>query len=546
MGIDAQSPSQLDGSSAGRELLRRAREEAIGLFLPLPHQRNLLLDDSRETWLIAANRGGKSEVGAVKTVLLALGMHPTIAMPVPNRGVAVALSFELSLSVSLDKILTWMPREAIESIPNMTTNKTLKIRDDWGGSEIDFRSQDQGREKLQGMAYHHGWVDEELEEYEYYLELKTRLIDYKGYLTCTMTPLKGLTWVFMKIVQGLARQPGSGVRVFSASIHDNTSLDPIEVERFLRDLPDDQRRARGYGEFINISGLPIFDRVALSERSADREETAPKVKERWTDVDEAPDHGTWAHADGGDLWVWRPPDAGHRYAIGVDASEGTPGGDQAYIQVVDASTLEQCAEWCGHITPHRLAHATVSLAKRYNDALVTIEVTGGWGSATMDRAQELLPAHRFYRRIAEHRDDGALAKGRMLGFSTNKATKPIAVSDMQEWARDDVTRIRSTRLIGQMQTFVQLGAGKTGAIVGCNDDAVMAMAVCLQGAKQVPLQATLKAVNTATRREKVPDPAIEKKKRGTPRVVRAMARALSRWMRPKNELDREPRGPQNG
>ena len=63
---------------------------------------------------------------------------------------------------------------------------------------IGFKSCDQGREKFQGSSLDFVWFDEESPEDIYY-ECRMRVLDKKGDIFGTMTPLKGLTFIYREI-----------------------------------------------------------------------------------------------------------------------------------------------------------------------------------------------------------------------------------------------------------------------------------------------------------------------------------------------------------
>ncbi|MFQ9738715.1 MAG: terminase large subunit domain-containing protein [Christensenellaceae bacterium] len=75
----------------------------------------------------------------------------------------------------------------------------IRVRNSFGGiSVIGFKSCDQGREKFQGASLDFVWFDEEPPK-EIYEECRMRVVDRRGELFGTMTPLKGLTFVYEEI-----------------------------------------------------------------------------------------------------------------------------------------------------------------------------------------------------------------------------------------------------------------------------------------------------------------------------------------------------------
>jgi hypothetical protein len=74
------------------------------------------------------------------------------------------------------------------------------------------------------------------------------------------------------------------------------------------------------------------------------------------------------------LIVYRPPERGHSYVIGVDPAEGLPGGDDTSIHVVDRKSGEEVAMLAGKLEPKRVTPETVAdLGVWYNAADVLVE-----------------------------------------------------------------------------------------------------------------------------------------------------------------------------
>ncbi len=78
-------------------------------------------------------------------------------------------------------------------------NRLCAYQNVFGGtSKVAFKSCDQGREKFQGASLDFVWFDEEPPK-DVYDECRMRVIDRVGDIWGTMTPLKGLTWVYDEI-----------------------------------------------------------------------------------------------------------------------------------------------------------------------------------------------------------------------------------------------------------------------------------------------------------------------------------------------------------
>lgn len=128
----------------------------------------------------------------------------------------------------------------------------MLIKNVFGGlSKIVFKSCDQGREKFQGASLDFVWFDEE-PPLDIYRECKMRVLDKRGEIWGTMTPLKGLTWVYDEIYMNSGGDP----EVWHEHIEwsDNPFLDKREIERVSASLDESELAMRRYGRFSVSEG----------------------------------------------------------------------------------------------------------------------------------------------------------------------------------------------------------------------------------------------------------------------------------------------------
>lgn len=216
----------------------------------------------RNRWVFGGNRSGKTECGAVEAVWMARGIHPFRTNRENVFGWVVSVSFEVQRDVAQSKILHYLPPEWIEDIimhsgtkssPTVGVIDTIVVRNVFGGlSKIGFKSADQGREKFQGASLDFVWFDEE-PPFDIYEECKMRVLDRKGELFGTMTPLKGLTWVYDEIY--LNRYDNKEVHYTQMEWADNPFLDTEEIALLTSGMSDDSLCSRRYGHFQAHSGL---------------------------------------------------------------------------------------------------------------------------------------------------------------------------------------------------------------------------------------------------------------------------------------------------
>ncbi|MCX4286417.1 MAG: terminase family protein, partial [Clostridia bacterium] len=162
----------------------------------------------RNRWVFGGNRSGKTECGAVETVWLSRGIHPFRANKPDTSCWVVSLSQQVQRDVAQQKILYYLDKNWIEEVVMISGAKSspeygiidyIEVKNVFGGlSRIAFKSCEAGREKFQGASLDFVWFDEEPPK-DIYEECKMRILDRRGHLFATMTPLKGLTWVHDEI-----------------------------------------------------------------------------------------------------------------------------------------------------------------------------------------------------------------------------------------------------------------------------------------------------------------------------------------------------------
>jgi len=222
----------------------------------------------RNRWVFGGNRTGKTECGAVEAVWFARGNHPFRPLNAPTVGWVVSPTLEVQRDVAQQKILNYLDpswitqvvmRKGSQGNPAGGIIDYIMIQSVHGGqSRIGFKSADQGRGSFQGTALDWVWFDEEPPE-DVYRECAMRVLDRAGELWGTMTPLRGLTWVYEEIEQNRHNDPE--VWHLRMTWADNPFLRPAEVARLEAVMDETVRQTRRDGRFAAGSGLvyPEFD-----------------------------------------------------------------------------------------------------------------------------------------------------------------------------------------------------------------------------------------------------------------------------------------------
>ncbi len=253
-----------------REIMRRQNDALAGYNRDIVHQKQMAFHrcQKRNRWVFGGNRSGKTECGAVESVWLALGIHPYRQNRDNVFGWVVSVSQQVQRDVAQAKILKYLPsryifdiimREGKRSSPQYGVIDHIIVKNELGGtSKIGFKSCDQGREKFQGASLDFVWFDEEPPK-DIYDECRMRVFDKCGDIFGTMTPLKGLTWVYDEIELNQSNNPEVWCEYMQWS--DNPYLDKREVKAMESVVSKEEQQSRRFGKFSTGEGLvyPEFD-----------------------------------------------------------------------------------------------------------------------------------------------------------------------------------------------------------------------------------------------------------------------------------------------
>ena len=184
-------------------------------------------------------------------------------------------------------------------------------------------------------------------------------------------------------------------------------------------------------------------------------------------------------------WIWEPANYTKSYIVCADVGRGDSA-DYSAFHVIDVESLEQVAEYKGRINTKDFGNMLVSIATEYNDAILIIENNNiGW--ATIQQVIDRDYPNLFYTSKdlqyvdvqhqvtnKHYREERKM----VAGFSTTSKTRPLIISKLEEFFREESVVVRSNRLIDELQTFVYIN-NRAEAMRGYNDDLVMSFAIGL-------------------------------------------------------------------
>jgi len=201
--------------------------------------------------LFWGNRVGKTEWGGQETGEYATLHHPHRKLKAPFEIWCACPSFDVQEHTTQQKLLRYIPREAIKRVEYLR-GRIIKKIEMLNGVTILFKSYEQNREKFQGAGVRLIWFDEEppkdiWEECFVRVEAGQQLD-----VILTMTAIKGMTWVYDTIYLDTANPD---LFVSEAGWDDNPWLTESQKQQMSRGLSENAIKVRRDGKFVKRVGL---------------------------------------------------------------------------------------------------------------------------------------------------------------------------------------------------------------------------------------------------------------------------------------------------
>jgi len=425
----------------------------------------------RTTVLFGGNFSAKTFINVESCVECCLGGFPWARPPV--NVMLLGLAAEEAREAFQEYIELFVPPDMV--IRSTTREELTKVVRFKNGSKLVTRTAGQGRENLQGSRLHMVGIDEE-PPWSVFKELRMRLrADAQMRILITMTPLKGYSLVYKNLVQ---RKEELGVRVIQAAIFENGTA-PCQTcglnrQEYAERLGGMDKvgtplawalchRCRGYGVEPRVSQVEVDEIEALyqdvpaelsarlygtwSDLMSNKVLTADDVAMLESKIKEPTilDDGTK---------VWSLPQPGKQYVVGVDTGGGR-GYDETVIDVYEAYSGEQVAQWCDKDTPEFMAATQVrDLVKDYNNAMVWVEIPGP-GYALLE-ALKALGTFRYYEQRRYDRAHREVVDQR-IGWHSSVRGRDMILRNLLMALRTGELTIRDAETVAQLKMLSEDG-----------------------------------------------------------------------------------------
>jgi hypothetical protein len=197
-----------------------------------------------------------------------------------------------------------------------------------------------------------------------------------------------------------------------------------------------------------------------------------KLFKKWVNKGELEKEADLWDTDGA-LWVFKEPQDGHDYMMGIDVAEGVgDDGDNSCIEVFDQTTLEQVAEFYSNkIPPYIFAQVVNEVGIYFNHALAIIENMGPGGAVLSNLQHELSYDNIYFEKQG---------KNPAPGVRMTLSNRPLILEALQRRLMNENIGVNSSRFVGELTTFIyDPQTRKAECLKGKHDDAIIAAGVAI-------------------------------------------------------------------
>jgi len=178
------------------------------------------------------------------------------------------------------------------------------------------------------------------------------------------------------------------------------------------------------------------------------------------------------------FWIWEEHDPTCNYLMVVDVARGDAA-DYSTFHILKLETLEIVGEYQGKPTPDMYANMLNQVGREYGGCMLVVE-NNNIGYTVLDKLIEHQYPNLYYSIKSTHeyieQHQAEVINSAVPGFTTSMKTRPLIVAKLEEFIRNKLIKIYSSRLINEMKTFIWKN-GKPQAMKGYHDDLVMALAI---------------------------------------------------------------------
>ena len=195
------------------------------------------------------------------------------------------------------------------------------------------------------------------------------------------------------------------------------------------------------------------------------------------------------------FWIWEEFDPACNYLMVADVARGD-GEDFSTFHIIKLETVEVVGEYQGKCTPDMFANLLNQVGREFGGCMLVVE-NNNIGYTVLDKLIEYNYPNLYYSVKSTHeyieQYQAEARSSAVPGFSTSMKTRPLSIAKLEEFVRNKLIKVYSSRTVNEMKTFIWRN-GKPQAMKGYHDDLIMALAIACW-VRDTALQANARELN---------------------------------------------------
>jgi len=178
------------------------------------------------------------------------------------------------------------------------------------------------------------------------------------------------------------------------------------------------------------------------------------------------------------FWIWEEYKPENSYLMVADVARGD-GKDFSVFHIVNLETMGVIAEYQGKPTPDLFANMLNQIGREYGGCMLVVE-NNSIGHTVLTKLIEMDYPNLYHSIKSTHeyvdQHQAEYMTSAIPGFTNSLKTRPLVIAKLEEFIRNKLITIYSSRLTNELKTFIWYN-GRPQAMRSYNDDLVMALAI---------------------------------------------------------------------
>ena len=195
------------------------------------------------------------------------------------------------------------------------------------------------------------------------------------------------------------------------------------------------------------------------------------------------------------FWLWEEFDPTCTYLMTADVARGDAT-DFSTFHILKLETLEIIGEYQGKPSLDMFASMLNQTGREFGNAMLVVE-NNNVGYSVLDKMTEQAYPNLYHSIKSTHeyieQHQAEIKTSAIAGFTTSMKTRPLIIAKLEEFIRNKLITIYSSRTVNEMKTFIWRN-GRPQAMKGYNDDLIMALAIACW-VRDTALQASARDLN---------------------------------------------------